>query len=161
MVGESPIVTKMTPTVSVWHYGCMVAISKDPAEGLNGAVAAELRAERAAQRMTVDTLVARSGVSRSTLLRVLNAERAIAVESLQDIARALGVASSTLVRRAERRLESASAAQPAEASPELRPVVAPGHGERVECDSRLGDAMAALDYGVSPEQEAEDQASFP
>ena len=92
----------------MWHTGCMAAIKRDPASGLNAAVAAELRAERAARRVSVAELSERSGVSRSTLLRVLNTERAISMESLFALSEALGVSASSLVQRAENRLSEES-----------------------------------------------------
>ena len=80
-------------------------MSKDPSVGINAAVAAELRAERGAQKITVEALAQRSGVPKRTLLRLLNAERGIAMEPLAAIAGALNVPVSLVVSRAEERLE--------------------------------------------------------
>lgn len=82
----------------------MTNFDRDPATGLNAALAAELRAERAAKHMTIADLAERSGVSRSTLIRMLNAARPISVVPLQDLSEVLGVKTSCLLARAERRL---------------------------------------------------------
>ena len=66
----------------------MSTIDRNPSEGLNAAVAAELRRERAAQQVTIDTLVARTGLSRSTVLNTLNAKRLLGVEAVAAIAQA-------------------------------------------------------------------------
>ena len=88
----------------------MSPIEKDPSVGINAAVAAELRAERGAQKITVEALAQRSGVPKRTLLRLLNAERGIAMEPLTAIAGALNVPVSLVVSRAEERLEREVAA---------------------------------------------------
>ncbi len=80
----------------------MSPVEKDPSAGINAAVAAELRAERGAQKVTVDALG--SGVPKRTLLRLLNAERGIALGPLAAIAEALDVPVSLVVSRAEERL---------------------------------------------------------
>lgn len=82
----------------------MSPVEKDPSAGINAAVAAELRAERGAQKVTVDALAQRSGIPKRTLLRLLNAERGIALGPLAAIAEALGVPASLVVSRAEERL---------------------------------------------------------
>ncbi|WP_136192012.1 helix-turn-helix domain-containing protein [Actinomyces procaprae] len=82
----------------------MATRDKDPSVGLNAAVAAELRAERAAQQLTVEALVGRSGIPKRTLLRLLNAERAISLDALQALADAFGVRMSALIARGEERL---------------------------------------------------------
>lgn len=94
----------------MWHTGHMSPIEKDPSVGINAAVAAELRAERGAQKITVEALAQRSGVPKRTLLRLLNAERGIAMEPLTAIAGALNVPVSLVVSRAEERLEREAAA---------------------------------------------------
>ncbi len=91
----------------------MATLNRDPAEGLNAAVAAELRAERAAQGVSIADLGDRSGISKSTLLRLLNEKRLIGMEALNDIATALGVRATTIVGRAERRLAGEDALPPA------------------------------------------------
>jgi transcriptional regulator with XRE-family HTH domain len=82
----------------------MVNIAKDPAAGLNGAVAAELRAERVAREITFDSLTERVSLSKSTLLLLFNARRLISIEALVEIASALGVSVVEIVERAEKRL---------------------------------------------------------
>jgi len=82
----------------------MSAIDKDPRSGLNSAVAAELRAERVAQDVTLEELHQRSGLGRSTVHRALRAERLISIEALAAISAALGVSATTILERAEKRL---------------------------------------------------------
>lgn len=86
----------------------MSTIDRNPSEGLNAAVAAELRRERAAQQVTIDTLVARTGLSRSTVLNTLNAKRLLGVEAVAAIAKVLGVSVTTIFARAEGRLAAST-----------------------------------------------------
>lgn len=88
----------------------MSPIEKDPAKGYNAAVAAELRAERAMRRMTIDQIVETSDIPKRTLLRLLNTERAINVESLAAIATALRVDPDVILTRALTRMTSEAAA---------------------------------------------------
>jgi transcriptional regulator with XRE-family HTH domain len=78
----------------------MVTDSIDATE----AVAAELRAERAAARLTVEELAERSGVHRGTLLRYLNAKRDIPVSTLIQIAEGLNIAPHLILERAAERM---------------------------------------------------------
>jgi len=71
---------------------------------MNAALAATLRAERAVKRMTIDSLVSRSGIPKRTLMRLLNAERMINAEHLNSLADALQVPIATLIERAGWRL---------------------------------------------------------
>ena len=87
----------------------MSTIDRNPSEGLNAAVAAELRRERAAQQVTIDTLVERTGLSRSTILNTLNAKRLLGVEAVAAIAMALGVSVTAIFSRAETRLTMGAA----------------------------------------------------
>ena len=87
----------------------MSTIDRNPSEGLNAAVAAELRRERAAQQVTIDTLVERTGLSRSTILNTLNAKRLLGVEAVAAIATALGVSVTAIFSRAETRLTMGAA----------------------------------------------------
>lgn len=87
----------------------MSTIDRNPSEGLNAAVAAELRRERAAQQVTIDTLVERTGLSRSTILNTLNAKRLLGVEAVAAIAQALGVSVTAIFSRAETRLTMGAA----------------------------------------------------
>ena len=86
----------------------MSTIDRNPSEGLNAAVAAELRRERAAQQVTIDTLVERTGLSRSTILNTLNAKRLLGVEAVASIAQALEVSVTTIFARAEGRISAAT-----------------------------------------------------
>lgn len=77
----------------------------EPAEtGLNAAVAAELRAERAAQNLTVQELAARSEVPYASLRRYLAAERNIDVATLYALAGALDTTPAELVAAASERM---------------------------------------------------------
>lgn len=71
-----------------------------PAEGLNGAVAAELRAERAAQNMTLQQLAEAADVPFPSLRRYLAGERHIDVSVLEAVAAALSLDAFEIVRRA-------------------------------------------------------------
>ena len=84
----------------------MSPIEKDPSAGFNAAVAVELRAERAARQITIDELAARSDVPKRTLIRLLNAERAVNVEHLHAIAHALGCSARDIMARAQQRADS-------------------------------------------------------
>ena len=75
-----------------------------PDEGLNAAVAAELRAERAAQNLTVQELATQSEVPYASLRRYLGAERDIHVSVLAALAEALGTTASELVAAAAVRM---------------------------------------------------------
>jgi transcriptional regulator with XRE-family HTH domain len=70
----------------------------------NRALAAEIRAERAAVDITVRELALRSGVPYGTLNRILPGERDISFGQLTQIAAALGVTPSELSDRAIRRM---------------------------------------------------------
>lgn len=80
---------------------------------LSLAVAAQLRAERAIANMTVDELAKRSGVSKNSLLAVLNGKRTADVVQVERICRALGVRMIDLFVRAEARLAEEQAADTA------------------------------------------------
>jgi len=81
----------------------MTSIAK-PDEGLNAAVAAELRAERAAKDLTAKQLSALAGVPYASLRRYLGAERHIDVATLAELCRALDLDVVALVARAAERL---------------------------------------------------------
>lgn len=66
----------------------------------NQAVAAELRAERARTRITVDALVTMTGLSKSAVLNYLNAKRDIPTPALFDLTLALGIDARTIFDRA-------------------------------------------------------------
>lgn len=82
----------------------MTSIAK-PDEGLNAAVAAELRAERAAKDLTAKDLSALAGIPYASLRRYLGAERHIDVATLAELCRALDLDVGALVARATERLE--------------------------------------------------------
>lgn len=75
-----------------------------PEGGLNAAVAAELRAERAAQNLTVQELAEISDVPYASLRRYLAAERHIDVTVLAALAKALGTTPPDLVFAATERM---------------------------------------------------------
>lgn len=70
----------------------------------NRALAAEIRAERAAVGLTVKELAVRSGVPYGTLNRLLPGERDISYTQLVRLATALGLDPSELSNRAVRRM---------------------------------------------------------
>lgn len=138
----------------------MSTINKDPRSGMNAAVAAELRAERAAQRMTIDTMAAASGYPKRSLLRWLNTERSIGVEPLFAMAGALGVPAAELVRRAEKRVASARDGRDGGVSVGGA-TVRPLHGDDAYVEYVPSDLQAANDDGVDPEFEAEGAVELP
>ncbi|WP_161512738.1 helix-turn-helix domain-containing protein [Actinomyces howellii] len=143
----------------------MTVFEKDPSAGLNAAVAAELRAERSAQKMTIDILAARSGIPKRTLLRLLNAERGVTLASLFAIASALTVDVVVIVQRAEERLardeEGAVGAGSVTALPTSRRVGpamatvgdAPGWGEDVVADDSVPYAAHTVEMSAADEAE--------
>ena len=92
----------------------MNEITRDPTAGLNGAVAAELRAERAAKEISFEAIADRVSMSYRTLLRLFSAERFITIEALVEIAAALGVSVLEIVERAEKRVVKDAPPPPAE-----------------------------------------------
>lgn len=74
------------------------------ANGINGAVAAELRAERAALGLTQEQVSGLSGIPLVTVQRLLAAKRAIDVEQLDKLARALGTTAERVMVNAVARL---------------------------------------------------------
>ncbi|TDW69128.1 transcriptional regulator with XRE-family HTH domain [Curtobacterium sp. PhB25] len=76
----------------------------DQKTAANQALAAEIRAERAAVGITVRELALRSGVPYGTLNRILPGERDISFGQLTQLAGALGVTPSDLSERAVRRM---------------------------------------------------------
>ncbi|UGS26370.1 helix-turn-helix domain-containing protein [Microbacterium resistens] len=67
----------------------------------NAAVAAELRGERAKQRITIDALVAATGYAKTTVLNYLNGKRDIPLPALAELCRVLGVDPRRIFERAE------------------------------------------------------------
>lgn len=80
-----------------------------PAEGLNAAVAAQLRAEAAAAKLSDKALAQKAGLQYSSLRRWLGKEpgneRNIDVAVLAELAKALGLTPLEVVRRAEERMK--------------------------------------------------------
>lgn len=70
------------------------------------AIAAQLRAERAAAGLTIEDLSALSGASRSSVFRYLSGARDIGVGSLFAITQAMGLSVAEFTRRAEDRIAS-------------------------------------------------------
>jgi len=73
---------------------------------INDAVAAEIRAERAALRITTRELAFATGLELVTMMRYLNGQRQINVERLYRFADALGTTPSVLYDRAKARLDA-------------------------------------------------------
>ena len=82
-------------------------------ERVQSAVAAEIRAERAAQGLSQSELAERAGIRQNTLSRYTTADddkrRDIPYVAFADIAAALGLTPRELAERAERRLDSRDA----------------------------------------------------
>lgn len=68
------------------------------------AIAEQLRAERAARGLTIEELVARTTLHRSSVIRYLSGERDIKMSALFEMAEALGLTVPVLLLRAEERL---------------------------------------------------------
>ena len=69
------------------------------------AVAAELRAERAAQEVTLRELEARTGHSYSALHKYLSGTRILPLHTFMDVCDALGVDAIEINRRADERMK--------------------------------------------------------
>lgn len=74
---------------------------------ITSAVAAQIRAERAAAGLTQRQVMDRSGLPKSTYLRMESGERVADVGQLAAFCSAVGVPLSVLLARAEDRLERA------------------------------------------------------
>lgn len=84
----------------------MTPIERDPNKGLNGAVAAVLRAERAAasQRLTQDEIADKAEIPVVSLRRYLNGKRAIDMSVLSAICKAMGVDPQYVMAEANKRV---------------------------------------------------------
>ena len=71
---------------------------------MNAALAATLRAERAVKRITIDELALKSGIPKRTLIRLINAERALNIGHIVSLADALELPIEVLIERAKARL---------------------------------------------------------
>lgn len=87
--------------------GYFVSMTNDHSTGLNAALAAELRAEMAAQGLTDEDISGRSELTSQTVGRIRRMDRGINVWYLDQFARALGIAPAELLARASRRLAGA------------------------------------------------------
>ena len=70
------------------------------------AVAEQLRAERAAVGLTIDALAKRAGLGRNTIMRFESGERTPDVAQLDAITGALGLSITTLMLRAQDRVDA-------------------------------------------------------
>ena len=100
----TPTDLKVALNAPLGYYAGMTPIEMDHAKGLNGAIAGELRAERSRKRITFDELHEHTDISRRTLIRLLNGERAINMASLESICRALEVSPSEVIANAQEQL---------------------------------------------------------
>lgn len=66
-------------------------------------LAATLRAERAAHNLTLEQVAEQSGLSRSTVIRLMDGTREVTVSALARLAQVYGVEPADLLREAERR----------------------------------------------------------
>lgn len=78
----------------------MTPLERDHSRGLNGALAAEIRAELGARRISVRALAAMADIDRLTLRRYVNAERALNTAHVEAIAEALEMDPGELMARA-------------------------------------------------------------
>lgn len=84
----------------------MSTVEKDPAKGLNAAMAATLNGERVASGMTFVELAAATGISKRQLIRLLSTtERDMNVDQIAAIAGAFGLSFVDVSLAAEKRLE--------------------------------------------------------
>lgn len=75
------------------------------------AIAEELRAERAVQRITLDQMAEDAGMVKITMRRYIQGERDIPVKALAEICRALNVPMGEVIDRAEQRLAAKQSKQ--------------------------------------------------
>lgn len=73
----------------------------------NAAVAAELRAQRGRVQMTIEQLVAATGLSKSAVLNYLNGKRDIPTPALVELCGALSVSPQAIFVSAENAVEQA------------------------------------------------------
>lgn len=84
----------------------MSKIEKNPAVGLNAAVAATLNAERVASGKTFKALAAETGISKESLIRYLSTtERHISIEAIRAIGQVLELTVADVMDMADQRLE--------------------------------------------------------
>lgn len=107
---------------------------------LDDAVTVEIRAERAAQLLTIEELAARSGVPYSTLRRKLAGERAFGLDEIDLLATALGVGLDEIFRRAKSRQQQGSMCR-ASATATTWPGVSSPRAHNLRPDLRGGRVM--------------------
>lgn len=78
--------------------------TKRASDEWSSAIAAQIRAERAALGVTQVELLTRANLPKSTYIRIETGERAPDVTQVAKIAGALGMSVSTLIQRAEERV---------------------------------------------------------
>jgi transcriptional regulator with XRE-family HTH domain len=78
--------------------------TREEGASFNAAVAAVLRAERAAHQLTYDQLAQDSGITRVTLVRILNNKRAITVTQLFQLSKPLKITPQEIIHLAMERL---------------------------------------------------------
>lgn len=78
----------------------MTPMERDPQRGLNGALAAQIRAELGASRISVRALAGMADIDRLTLRRYVNADRPLNTAHVEAIAQALGLDPGELMARA-------------------------------------------------------------
>lgn len=76
-----------------------------PGEGLNAAVAAVLRGERASADLTINQLASKADLTAISVRRYLKAQRHIDVAVLNALAQALGTNMQAIVAAAEARMK--------------------------------------------------------
>lgn len=81
----------------------MAPVEKDHSRGLNGALAAEIRAEMGVQEVSGHQLAELSGIDRLTLRRYLKTERGWTTANVEAVSQALGLDPGELMRRAVER----------------------------------------------------------
>lgn len=128
----------------------------NPGNGLNDALAAELRAERGAKQISMDALADRSGLARSSVLRYLNAQRVIPIDALDALAVALGVTPRELVHRAEARRDRAAANVGGASDAAVLDLASETHSRR---ESHTNMALAAQDDEEVPGDADDDAAA--
>lgn len=77
---------------------------------LSEAIAATIRAERAAANLTKDDVLKRAGISRQTYYKLESGERVLDVSQFDAICKAIGVSMALILERAQQRLDTPPAA---------------------------------------------------
>lgn len=125
----------------------MARNQEDPQAGINGAVAAVLRAEMAANDWTQQELATASGIPQVTVQRYLKPTREIPLPKLYALALALGTTPDELMRAALERMARMSSAEEDEDAELLRRMTA---RQRAEVLAAREASRSARD--ISPER---------